>query len=115
MAANGKYVQVGDVLDYTATSAVARGDAVVIGSNIVGIALDDIAANATGPVAIRGVFRVTKASGNISQGAKLYWNAQSGGNFTTSSDSGAKFAGYAWSAAASTDTTVEILLHPSGS
>ncbi len=112
MAANGKYVQVGDVLDYTATSAVARGDAVVIGSNIVGIALDDIAANATGPVAIRGVFRVTKASGDISQGAKLYWD---GGNFTTSSGSGAKFAGYAWSAAASADTTVEILLHPPGS
>jgi len=113
MAANGKYVQVGDVLDYTATSAVARGDAVVIGSNIVGIALDDIAANATGPVAIRGVFRVTKASGEISQGAKLYWHATSG--FTTSSGSGATFAGYAWSAAASADTTVEILLHPPGS
>ena len=115
MAANGKYVQVGDVLNYTATSAVARGDAVVIGSNIVGIALDDIAANATGPVAIRGVFLVTKASGAaISQGAKLYWDAQSG-NFTASSASGAKFAGYAWSAAASADTTVEILLHPPGS
>lgn len=115
MAANGKYVQVGDVLDYTATSAVARGDAVVIGSNIVGIALDDIAANATGPVAIRGVFLVTKASDGISQGAKLYWDATSG-NFTTSSASGANpFAGYAWSAAASADTTVEILLHPPGS
>ena len=114
MAANGKYVQVGDVLDYTATSAVARGDAVVIGSNIVGIALDAIPANATGPVAIRGVFLVTKANGVISQGAKLYWDATSG-KFTTSSASGATFAGYAWSAAASADTTVEILLHPPGS
>ena len=113
MAANGKYVQVGDVLDYTATSAVALGDAVVIGSNIVGIALDDIAANATGPVAIRGVFLVTKASDDISQGAKLYWDAASR-NFTTSSGSGT-FAGNAWSAAASADTTVEILLHPPGS
>ena len=111
MAANGKYVQVGDVLDYTATSAVARGDAVVIGSNIVGIALDDIAANATGPVAIRGVFLVTKASVGISQGDKLYWDASSE-KFTTSSGT---FAGYAWSAAASADTTVEILLHPPGS
>ena len=113
MAANGKYVQVGDVLDYTATSAVARGDAVVIGSNIVGIALDDIAANATGPVAIRGVFLVTKASVGISQGDKLYLDAS--GKFTTSPGTGNPFAGYAWSAAASTDTTVEILLHPPGS
>ena len=81
MAANGKYVQVGDVLDYTATSAVARGDPFGGRCTTVGIALDDIAANAQACGDPRRLL-VTKASGEYSQGAKLYLEQQ--WDFTTS-------------------------------
>jgi predicted RecA/RadA family phage recombinase len=50
-----KFLKVGDSVDYTAGADIAKGDLVVMGHTI-GIALEDIANGATGPVAIEGVF-----------------------------------------------------------
>jgi predicted RecA/RadA family phage recombinase len=70
------YHQEGDVLDYTNTTgaAIASGDPVAIG-NIIGIALVDIAISAVGSVALEGVWKVAKATGNAwVQGAKVIWD-----------------------------------------
>lgn len=58
------YIQKGDVIDYTAGSAISSGDLIVMG-NIVGVALADIANGAVGPVAIEGVFVVPKVSAAV--------------------------------------------------
>lgn len=74
MATN--FYQDGDVLDYTNTTgaAIASGDPVAIG-NIIGIALVDISISAVGSVALEGVWKVAKATGNAwVQGAKVIWD-----------------------------------------
>lgn len=70
------FVQAGDVIDYVnGSSARTSGQVVRIG-NILGVCLVAIAANATGAVAIRGVFTVPKVSGAvIAQGESLVWDA----------------------------------------
>lgn len=58
-----KFIQVGNVVDYTAGANISAGDLVVMGHTL-GIALTDIANGDTGAVAIEGVFEgVPKVSG----------------------------------------------------
>lgn len=107
MATN--YVQEGKTLNYTASGAdISSGDLVVIGT-IAGIAKTNIADGETGAVHISGVFSVAKASGAVTQGAKLYWNSTNS-NLTTTA-SGNTLVGVAAEAAASGDATVKILLN----
>lgn len=69
-----KYVSEGEVIQYTAGSAVTSDDVLVIGS-ILGVALANIANGETGSVAIKGVFRLPKVSGAvIAQGESLTWD-----------------------------------------
>lgn len=75
------YVQPGEVIDWTngTGSAVAAGDVVKVGK-ILGVALVDIAASATGSVQITGVFEVPKVSGAvIAQGENLTWDVSAVG------------------------------------
>ncbi len=107
MATN--YIQEGKALNYTPSGAdVSSGDLVVIGT-IAGIAKTDIADGKTGAVHISGVFSVAKASGAVSQGAKLYWNS-SNSNLTTTA-SGNTLVGVAAAAALSGDATIPLLLN----
>jgi predicted RecA/RadA family phage recombinase len=74
------YVQPGKVLTWTngTGSAVSSGDVVAMG-NTLGVALEDIANNASGSVAIRGVYTVPKVSGAvIAQGESLTWDVSAG-------------------------------------
>jgi len=107
MATN--YVQEGKTLNYTPSGAdVASGEFVVIGV-IGGVAKSAIADGKTGAVHICGVFSVAKASGAITQGAKLYWNSTNS-NLTTTA-SGNTLVGVAAEAAASGDATAKLLLN----
>lgn len=75
MATN--YVNDGRVITYSNTgSAISSGDVVVI-NNIIGVALEDIAATSgTGSVAIEGVFTVPAVSAAvIAQGEAVIWDA----------------------------------------
>lgn len=107
MATN--FVQEGKALNYTPSGAdVASGDFVLIGT-IGGVAKTDIADGKTGAVHVSGVFSAPKASGAVTQGAKLYWNSTNS-NLTTTA-SGNTIVGVAAEAAASGDANVKILLN----
>lgn len=107
MATN--YIQEGKSLNYTPSGAdVASGDFVLIGM-IGAIAKTAIADGKTGAVHLSGVFSVPKASGAVTQGAKLYWSTANS-NLTTTA-SGNTVVGVAAEAAASGDANVKILLN----
>jgi len=73
-----KFIQPGEVIQYTAGSNIAAGTVVPIG-NILGVALVDIANGATGSVQIEGVFTAPKVSGAvIAQGESLVWDVSAG-------------------------------------
>ena len=100
------FVQQGDVVDHTPGSARTSGQVVVIGVRV-GVCLAAIAANATGPLAVQGVFSIAKLSTDVvAQGALLYWdNANS--RLTTTVGSNV-LAGYATAAAGNGVATVAI-------
>jgi len=103
------FVQEGHVLDYTPGAAVASGAVVVIGVRI-GIAVSDIAANATGALRVKGVVELAKLSTDVvAQGALLYWDADDFRLTTTAS--GNTLAGYAAKAAGNGATTVWLALN----
>jgi predicted RecA/RadA family phage recombinase len=103
------YFQDGDLIDYTPSSAVAAGDVIQVGK-IVTVAPRPIAANKLGAVAVEGVWALPKPTGagtDYAQGSKVYWyNSQAVTGVT-----GVQ-AGYTVVAAATTDTTVKVLLLP---
>lgn len=104
------HVQKGDVITWTnATgSAVESGDVVLVGG-IVAVALVDIAAGASGSVAISEVWELPKnTSLAIAAGDALYWDVADEEINKTSADN--YYAGVAVAAAGSTDTTVKIKL-----
>lgn len=102
------FIQEGKVLDYTAAADIASGQFVLVGA-IGAVALAAIANGATGPVQVEGVFSVPKASGAVTQGAKLYWDA--GNSVLTTTSSGNTIVGVAAAAAQSGDARVSILLN----
>lgn len=104
-----KYVMSGDVIDYVATAEVSAGQVLLIG-NRVGVALTAIANGATGAVRVRGVFTIAKLSTDVvAAGDLLYWDA--GNSRLTTTASTHKVAGYAFKAAGSGVTTVEISIN----
>ena len=102
------FIHEGDVLNYTAGANIASGQFVLIGT-IGGVAIGAIANGATGAVRVKGVFSVPKASGAVTQGAKLYWDATN--SVLTTTSSGNTIVGVAAAAAQSGDATAQILLN----
>jgi predicted RecA/RadA family phage recombinase len=86
-----KFVASGEVIDHTPSSAVAVGAMVAIGTGLVGIANQAIAANVLGSIQVEGVADVDKATGsgtNFAVGTKLYYNTSTG-KVTSSANDGA--------------------------
>jgi Uncharacterized conserved protein len=104
---NAKYWQRGETLDYTPTAAVANGAVVRLGTRI-GIAGSDIAANASGQIHVAGVFEMAKATGAITMGAAVYYDATNDAITTTATSNTP--AGYAAEAATESATTVLVKL-----
>jgi predicted RecA/RadA family phage recombinase len=110
-----KFVQVGDVMNYTAGADIAAGDVVVLKHGL-GVALANIANGATGAVAIEGVFVVPKVSGAVFvQGEKLKWIAATA-NFDDSAavvaEGDITGAAIAMVAGANLETTATVKLIP---
>ena len=110
MATMATFVQSGAAVDYTPGSSVAAGDVIVQGT-LVGVAVQAIAANALGSLAVQGVFDCAKGVGSsdaISAGAKVYWDSNN--EVMTTTAQGNTYAGKAVDAAAAGDTTVRVRL-----
>ena len=113
------YVQPGSFMDYTNSSGsdIVSGQMVLVGTRL-GIASGDIANGASGVLAMKGVHALPKAAVSITQGAKLYYDADGNrvggpslaGCLTTTSTANT-LVGYAFAAAGETDTTVDIDLN----
>ena len=70
------YHAAGEVIDYTPSSAVDAG-AVVVQGELVGVAIQDIAADTLGSLRVAGILNFPKASGvgtAITAGASVYWD-----------------------------------------
>lgn len=104
-----KFVQPGEVIDHVASGAKTSGQPVLIGTKL-GVCVADIANGATGPVAVSGVYTVTKLTTDVvAQGAALYWD---NGNSRLTTTVGANvYAGYAFAAAGNGVTSVNIKLN----
>lgn len=75
----GNYKQEGRIVQWTNASTLKAAGALVVMGNTLGVALVDIAQNATGAVAIEGVFVLPKVSGAvIAQGESLVWDVSAG-------------------------------------
>lgn len=99
------FVQMGDVIDYTAAEDLSFGDVVDLATRI-GVAGAAIAREAAGPVHVTGVYRIPKATGAVTVGQALYW-AKSAKNLTTTADSNTP-AGWAVAPAESEDPDVLV-------
>lgn len=103
-----RFVQEGEAIDYTPSSAVAAGKIVVLGTVGIGIAQTAIAANVKGSLIVDGVIEHAKASGAVNAFAKVYYDATNDVLTTTATSN--TLAGYAVAAAASGDANVTIKL-----
>lgn len=101
------FKQDGHYLDYTPDVAVSAGDVVISGA-LIGIAVGDIAANATGVISTSGVYEIVKDSGAITLGAKVYWDAS--GKVATATSTSNTEIGVAVLAAAEGDSTCLVKL-----
>jgi len=85
-----RYHAKGDSIDYTPSQAAAVGTMVAVGTGMVGIVDNAIAANQLGALAVEGSFFVDKATGagtDFAVGTKLYLNTSTG-KVTSAADSG---------------------------
>lgn len=106
------HVQEGAIMTWTNStgSDVAAGDVVLVGNQVC-VALGDIADGDTGELATEEVFSLPKnTSLAVSQGDILYWDTGDGEINKTEADN--YKAGFAFVAAAETDTTVKCKLCP---
>lgn len=104
-----KYIQPGEAMDHTPSSAVAK-DEVVVFSDKIGVANDAIASGATGILHVAGVFELPCLSTDVvAQGDKLYWDA--GNTRLTLTASTHKTAGWAFAASADGVTTCQVKLN----
>lgn len=101
------YYSRGESIDYTPEADVNAGDIVVIG-DLVCVAKLDIKAGELGALATCGVYRVSKASGAITAGAKVYVTAE---GVATATEGSNKLFGTAIAGAGADDTEVIVLLN----
>jgi predicted RecA/RadA family phage recombinase len=101
------FVQTGRLIPLTAPYTVTSGQGALVGSCF-GVATTDCASGAEATFSVTGVFDLTKATGAITQGAKVYWDDTAKKVTTTSASN--TLIGVATKAAASGDATVRVRL-----
>lgn len=98
-----------EVIHYVASDGtpVGAGDVVVLGSNIVGVAVRDIPAGGEGVVYLKGTFEFPASSLTVAAGAKLYWDTTNGVATTTSTSN--TYCGVAGNSVTSGSSVLVIL------
>ncbi|OSM07357.1 DUF2190 family protein [Magnetofaba australis] len=103
------FIQPGDLVTLTApTGGVSSGDGVLVGG-LFGICAYDAAESEAVEVRLTGVVELPKATGAITQGAKVYWD-NTAKNVTTTATSNS-LIGAVTQAAASGDATAIVRLN----
>lgn len=109
-----KFIQAGDVIDYTAGSAISSNDVVVVG-NLIGVAHNDIVSGSVGPVGISGVYELPKVSAAvIGAGETVNWDVSAGAfddNAATPATGDLTGGCVAVAAAGNGDTTVKVKIN----
>ncbi|MDY3739399.1 MAG: DUF2190 family protein [Selenomonadaceae bacterium] len=102
------YVQIGNVVDYTAATDIAYKEIVPFAACI-GVAAEAIPAGKTGSVSLKGCYEMPAASGAIKIGDAVYFDTE---NEVITGTSGAKTvpAGIAITAKASAATSIIVRL-----
>lgn len=109
-------IQQGNTLTWTNTSGsdVVAGQVVVVAQQI-GVAIENIATNAAGELAMTGVFEVPKVSGaEIAQGESLVWDSSEAAfddSQATPATGDVSGCCVAWEAASNGTTTVRAKLN----
>ncbi len=98
----------GDTVTVVAPAAVNSGEGLMVGS-LFGVAVSTAAINENVEISITGVVDLPKASGAITQGAKIYWD-NTAKNVTTTVGTNT-LIGCAIVAAAVGDATVRVRLN----
>lgn len=108
--ATANFFQRGESIDYVnaGSAKIDAGTIVLLGVRL-GVAGCDIAPGETGSLHVEGVFEIPKASGAITAGAPVYWDATNSVVTTTSTNN--TLCGYAVAAAASGDTAALIKIN----
>ena len=104
------FVQDDEMVDYTPGADVAAG-AVVVQTDLVGVALRPIPANTLGSLAVEGIFDFPKSTAGgsaIAVGTMVYWST--GSQQATATSAGNKLLGKVVRAAVDADTTVRVRL-----
>jgi predicted RecA/RadA family phage recombinase len=104
MAINVKNVSTANVVDYVPSTDLAAGEVVVQG-DLLGISLSPLQANRPGALLVWGLVEAPKASGSISAGSVVYWDATN--KVVTTTSTGNKRAGLA--AETSSGSTIRVL------
>ena len=104
------YVQPGNTITLTAPAVTGckSGGLIIVGS-LAGVAAYDAVAGAEVEVTVEGVFELPKASGQILEGAAVWWDT-SPGNVINATAAGAYPIGVAVRAAGTDDTTCRVRL-----
>lgn len=103
------FVQPGDMITVAAPNGGIASGAGVLAGSLFGIAACTAAEGADVEIKTTGVFDLPKASGAITQGAKVYWD-DTAKNVTTTA-SGNSLIGVAAAATASGASTVRVRLN----
>ncbi len=105
------FIQPGDVVTLTAPAVTGckSGDLIIVGA-IAGVAAYDAVAGDEVEVSVVGVFELPKASGQINEGATVFFNATSG-EIENASGAGLFAVGVAVKGAGTNDTTCRVRLN----
>lgn len=109
------WIQEGNTIAYAASGAAKSAGAVVAVGEIIGVVVNDIADGSSGPVAIRGVVKVTKVGSQAwAIGDQVFWDHTNSRFTKTASSDADQPAGVAYETAGSGAgvTTGYVLLLP---
>lgn len=103
------YIQEGDRLQVTAgVGGITSGAVVLVGTKVT-VAVTSALESEVAVVATAGVYEIAKATGAVTKGDALYWDADN--SVLTKTSLGNTLAGYAFTSQDSGDATVQVCLN----
>jgi predicted RecA/RadA family phage recombinase len=109
-----KYVQPGEVMEVTLAGTVTADDVDVVGTALLGVALGSGVSGEKISYAVRGVYKIPKATAAvITQGQQVLWDVSAGNvdDDQATPAAGDFLCGYATESAGNGDTEVEVAIN----